>query len=100
MAVITFHIKKGRRRTTVSMERVLADLLSIRLGGAMDRSIVAKWSQEQVDEDPGAYERAASQRLASKAALMIAPKDVQERYWDGVLKAPRARRRISKRRRG
>ena len=86
-------------RTTVSLERVLMDLLSIRLVGKVEPSAVTKWAQEQVDEDPGAYEKATSQRLASKAALAIAPKDLQERYSDLFLAESKKARRKGRRRR-
>ncbi len=100
MAVVTFHVKKGQLRTTVSLERVLMDLLSIRLVGKVELAAVVKWAQQQVDEDPGAYERSTSQRLASKAALAIAPNELRERYSDLVLaEGPKARRKGKRRRR-
>jgi hypothetical protein len=85
MSVKTFHIKKRVSRTTISLERTLMEILSLHLCGRIDRAVVAKWCQEQVDEDPGAYEKAASQRLAARAAIAIAPKELQERYWDLAL---------------
>jgi hypothetical protein len=60
---------------------------------------VTKWAQQQVDEDAGAYETATSQVLASKAALAIAPKELQERYWDLALAESQKARRKGKRRR-
>jgi hypothetical protein len=98
MAVTTFHIKKGQIRTTVSLERVLMDLLSIQLVGKVELSAVTKWAQEQVDEDPGAFATSTSQRLASKAALTVARKELRERYWDLVLAEKPKRHRKSKRR--
>jgi hypothetical protein len=98
MAVATFHIKKGQIRTTVSLERVLMELLSIHLVGKAEFSAVTKWAQQQVDDDPGAYEKATSQRLASKAALEIAPKKLQEQYWDLALAESQKARRKGKRR--
>ena len=75
--------KKGQR-TTVSMERVLADVLSLHLCGRIDVPTVGGWCQKEIENDPGAYEVSASQRLASRAVLAIAPKALQEKYWDGV----------------
>jgi hypothetical protein len=62
-------------------------------------SAVAKWCQAQVAEDPGAFEKAASQRLAAKAALAIAPQELQERYWDLALAEGQGRQRKKARRR-
>ena len=99
MAVVTFHVRKGHLRTTVSLERVLMHLLSIRLVGKIETLAVTKWAQQQVDEDPGAYENAASQRLAAKAALALAPREIQERYWDLALADGQKARRKGKRKR-
>jgi hypothetical protein len=99
MSVKTFHIKKGAWRTTVSLERTLMEILSLHLCGRIDRSVIAKWCQEQADEDPGAYEKAASQRLAARAAIAIAPKEIQERYWDLALADGQKARRKGKRKR-
>jgi hypothetical protein len=66
--------------------------------GKVEFSAVTKWAQEQVDEDPGAYGKATSQRLASKAALAIAPKRLQEQYWDLALAESQKARHKGKRR--
>lgn len=83
--VVTFHVRKGKGRTTVSLERTLSQLLSIRLCGKVDMAVVSRWCQEQLNADPGAFERDASQRLASKAAVAVAPKEVQEKWADTLL---------------
>jgi len=81
MALVRIHLRKDGQRTTVSMERVLADVLSLHLCGRIDLRTVGEWCQKEIETDPGAYEVSASQRLASRAVLEIAPKALQERYW-------------------
>jgi hypothetical protein len=91
MALRRIHLRKGKGRTTVSLERVLAELLSIHLCGKLDSSTVSAWCQREVEKDPGAFAQGASQRLASLAALEIAPKMLQEAYWNERLKAGKAK---------
>ena len=84
MALVRIHLRKDGQRTTVSMERVLAEVLSLHLCGRIDLPTVGGWCQKEIEKDPGAYEVSASQRLASRAVLQIAPKALQEKYWDGM----------------
>ena len=98
---VTMHVRREGRRTTVSMEEVLSALLSLHLCGKIDLGVVARWCQEQINADPGAYFRDASRRLAAQAALVIAPKNLREAYYDqlvqggvaNVLAKPHRRRR-------
>ncbi len=84
MALVRIHLRKDGHRTTVSMERVLADVLSLHLCGRINLRTIGGWCQKEIEKDPGAYEVSASQRLASRAVLEIAPKALREKYWDGV----------------
>lgn len=84
MALVRIHLRKMGQRTTVSMERVLAEVLSLHLCGRIDLPTVGGWCESEIEKDPGAYEVSASQRLASRAVLAIAPKALQEKYWDGM----------------
>jgi hypothetical protein len=94
MALVRIHLKKNGQRTTISMERVLADVLSLHLCGRIDFPMVGGWCQKEIEKDPGAYEVSASQRLASRAVLEIAPKALQERYW-AVLESSAKANRLS-----
>ena len=107
MALVRIHLRKNGQRTTVSMERVLADVLSLHLCGRIDLPTVGGWCQNEIEKDPGAYEVSASQRLASRAVLEIAPKALQEKYWAGVEASTKAnklssgnKKRTAKERRG
>lgn len=101
MALVTVHVRREGRRTTVSMEETLATLLSLQMCGKAALGSVARWCQEQIDADPGAYFTSASQRLAGRAVLAIAPKALSEAYYDHLaegrlaknLARPRRRRR-------
>jgi hypothetical protein len=99
MALVTMHVRREGRRTTVSMEEVLSTLLSLHLGGKVDLGVVARWCQEEIDADPGAYFSNASQRLAGRAALAIAPKNVQEAYYDQMAQGRLAKKLAKPKRR-
>lgn len=100
MALVAIHVRREGRRTTVSMEEVLSTLLSLHLCGKIDLGAVTRWCQGQINADPGAYFKGASQRLASRAALVIAPANLREAYYDrlvqgrlaNILAKPRKRR--------
>ena len=107
MALVRIHLRKKGQRTTVSMERVLADVLSLHLCGRIDLPTVGGWCESEIEKDPGAYEVSASQRLASRAVLEIAPKALREKDWDGVEASTKAnklssgkRKRNARERRG
>jgi hypothetical protein len=68
---------------------------------------VGGWCQKEIEKDPGTYEVSASQRLASRAVLEIAPKALREKYGDGVEASTKAnklssgkRKRNARERRG
>lgn len=92
-----FHIRLKEGRTTISMDNVLSDLLSIHLSGHIDHSASRQWCQKQIDEDPEAFRFAASQRLSGLAALEVAGKKLRDAYWDVQL-AHRKDNKLSKRR--
>lgn len=100
MALIRIHLTKDRQRTTVSMERVLADVLSLHLCGRLEVTTVRGWCQKEIEKDPGAYAVSASQRLASRAVLEIAPKGLQEKYWDALESGGKAKKLSEGRRKG
>jgi len=92
MTGVRLHVQRAEKRTTVSMDSVLVSLMSLRLCGKVDVGKVAEWCQERINEDPGAYSSSASQRLSSRAALEIAPKALQDAYWDNILASERKQR--------
>lgn len=98
MALLRIHLRKKGTRTTVSMERVLANVLSLQLCGKFDVLTVAKWCEKEIEKDPGAYEISASQRLSSLAVLEIAPKALQEQYRAALEQSTKANKLATARR--
>ena len=92
MSLVRIHLRRKGQRTTVSMERVLAEVLSLHLCGRIDVPTVGGWCESEIEKDPGAYEVSASQRLASRAVMEIAPKALQEKYWDVVEASTKAKK--------
>jgi hypothetical protein len=80
MALVIVHAKKNGVRSTVSMERRLAELLSIRLCGHVDLAQLKPWCEAQMQNDPGAFERGVSQRLAALAVLEVADESLKKTY--------------------
>jgi len=84
----TFHVMLGKRRTTVSLDKILSELLSLKLGTVPNRedahSAIRLYLQQKLDEakDPGrAY---MSQWLAGEALLDLVDKELSKKYWKWV----------------
>lgn len=82
-----FHIrvKKGRglRRTTVSIESIIAELFALRLGHSLDtgegHTAVREWLQEGQDEENMSY--TDSGLLKRKMLLEIADKGLLKKWY-------------------
>ena len=97
MPKLPFHVQniKGKgKRTTIKVEERIAILLSLHLCKRFDLPTVREWLQGKIDEDPDAFYGCASQRLTALAAYEIAPKALQEAYWEVDTKVSKARRPI------
>ena len=86
-----YHIRLGEGRTTVTLDRTLAELLALHLAGEVAHEPVRAWCQEQIDADPAAFEGGASQRLAHHAVLAIARPSLRDK-WESLLVAGSRRR--------
>jgi hypothetical protein len=87
MATRAFHIyKDGNRtqRTTVSLDKYVWQLLSLKLGSDPDSAesytAVRQWLQAQLDEDVDPDRVNTSQWLQGKAVLEIADKKLSKKY--------------------
>ncbi len=80
-----YHVRLGEQRTTVSLDKILSILLSLKLGhdpGTEDaHSAVRAYLQAKLDEnnDPGRSH--VSQWLREEVLLDLADKKVSEKYW-------------------
>ncbi len=87
-----YHLTLGHKRTTVSLDTLLADLLAIRLGACPQASeahgAVRAWLQHQLDQanDPGRIR--VSQWLRDQTVLFLVDKQLSETYLDGLLESP------------
>ena len=89
MATTKFHVFKDlerQKRTTVSLDNDVYQLLSLKFGSIPDNKeshkIVRKWLQAQLDEDVDPYRVHSSQWLQRKAVLEIVDKNLSNKYWD------------------
>jgi len=84
-----YHLTLGRKRTTVSFDALLSDLLAIRLGSLPQspqaHGEVRTWLQQQLDQanDPGRIR--VSQWLRDQALLFLVDNHLSNTYLDWLL---------------
>ncbi len=84
-----YHLTLGHKRTTVSLDRLLSDLLAIRLGAfphaPKAHGVVRTWLQQQLDQtnDPGRVR--VSRWLRDQALLFLVDKYLSDTYLDWLL---------------
>lgn len=84
-----FHVTLGSKRTTVSLDQTLVELLAIKLGclpeTAQAHHAIRDWLQNELDvaNDPGRYR--VSQWLQSQALFEIADKSLYKRHAEWLL---------------
>jgi hypothetical protein len=84
-----YNLSLGQKRTTVSLDTMLADLLAIRLGSRPQspqaHGAVRAWLQQQLDQtnDPGRVR--VSQWLRDQALLFLVDKHLSNTYLDWLL---------------
>ena len=84
-----YHLSLGQKRTTVSLDTMLSDLLAIRLGSRPQspqaHGAVRAWLQQQLDQtnDPGRVR--VSQWLRDQALLFLVDKHLSNTYLDWLL---------------
>jgi hypothetical protein len=83
-----YHIMLGKRRTTVSLDSMIAFFLELKLGeepGTPEaKRAVRAWLQTQLDEDGDTGRVRVSQRLKFKALLALTDSGLLNRYWEWV----------------
>ena len=84
MVASRFHVRLGDKRTTVSVDRTLVELLALKLGEQPDSTLahqaIRQWLQQRLDEanDPGRYR--VSQWLQSEIVQALVDKKLSARY--------------------
>jgi hypothetical protein len=87
--MMRYHLTLGDKRTTVSLDTLLADLLALRLGACPQspqaRRTVRAWLQQQLDQtyDPGRVR--VSRWLTHEALLFLVDEQLSETYLDWLL---------------
>jgi hypothetical protein len=80
-----FHVRIGKRRTTVTLHYRLSGLLAVKLGADPEteeaHGVVRQWLQEQLDESDFPQRDRLSQWLQGEAMLFVADTKVSKRYW-------------------
>lgn len=83
-----YHVNLGDKRTTVSLDEVLTELLALKLGHTPNtpeaHSGIRQWLQDRLEDnnDPGRI--LVSQWLRREALLLVADKKLSKAYGDWV----------------
>lgn len=84
-----YHVQLGTKRTTITLDTVLSDLLAIKLGyrpdDAQAHAAVREWLQQQLDEAGDPNRIRTSQWLQEQVILAIADKKLSTKYDDYIL---------------
>jgi hypothetical protein len=86
MNSIRYHIQLNSHRTTVSMDTILSDLLSIKLGTRPGTKEAHKAVRQQIDEfierDRGRPGYGVAKYVTEQAMLFISDSKLSEKYWE------------------
>lgn len=84
-----YYLTLGDKRTTVSLDTLLADLLAIRLGvcpqSPQARRGVHAWLQQQLDQTNDPDRVRISRYLTHEALLFLVDEQLSETYLDWLL---------------
>ena len=84
-----YHVRLGQKRTTVSLDRTLTELLALKLGeqpySDQSHTVIRHWLQQRLDadNDPGRY--LVSQWLQSEVMHYLVDKKLSNRYTQWLL---------------
>lgn len=85
----TFHVRLGKRRTTVSLDKALSAVIALHLGETPEtkraHAVVRRHLQAKLDEwrDEGRIN--VSQWLGRECLLELVDKGLSKKYWDWKL---------------
>jgi len=89
MSFVRYHLDLGHKRTTISLDETVADLLAFKLCGSPGdedaHSTVRNWLQEYVDQHKykGRYNLSdLSAALREYAILFLVDKRLSTKFWD------------------
>ncbi len=84
-----YHVQLGTKRTTVTLDRILSELLAIKLGykpdDAQTHTAVREWLQQQLDDAGDPNRIRTSQWLQEQAIIAIADKKISSKHDDWIL---------------
>lgn len=84
-----YHVQLGIKRTTVSLDETLADLLALQLNQQPHtpeaHTAVRAWLQRQLEADNDPYRARVSQWLQGQVILALVDKKLSDAYGDWLL---------------
>ena len=84
--MVRYHIQLQEHRTTISMDKIVSDLLAIKLGEKPDtkeaHSAVRKQLDKFIAHDRGRGGYQLGRYVTEQSVLLISDKMVSEKYWD------------------
>lgn len=83
-----YHIYHGKKRTTVSLDHVLSEVMAIKLGKtpatAEAHTAVRKWLQKRLDDIDDPCRVRVSQWLQGEAVLFVTDKEISRKHDDWI----------------
>jgi hypothetical protein len=83
-----YHILKGEKRTTITVDTIISNLMALKLGYTPETtkaySAVQKWIQKKFDEYNDPKRIFVSQWIREKAIFELLDTKISNRYWDWV----------------
>jgi hypothetical protein len=87
-----YHVRLGERRTTVSLDTLLSNLLSLRLGVEPEtpeaHRTVCHWLQARLKENGDANRVLVSEWLTHQVIFFLIPDELNRKYGDWLLSQP------------
>ncbi len=83
---VRYHVKFGSRRTTITLDRILSELIALSLDATPDQTgyhrAVQQWLQVTLPDKLGDDPDCVSQYTRKYAVEHIAKPELMARYWD------------------
>jgi hypothetical protein len=81
-----YHIRKGDKRTTISVDNILSEVFAIKHGYKPNsqeaHEAIRKFAQGVFDADPDPDMVTVSRHMKEKMLLDVIGKELEEKYWD------------------
>lgn len=90
MSKVRYHVQLNSHRTTISLDKILSELMAIKLhekpGTPLAHAVVRQKIDEFIDRDRGRPGYGLARYVSEQAVLFVADNNLSERYGDYLMK--------------